>query len=167
MLLSRTRCVAATFSIAVLLPAGARADHWRQTADPQVVQALTHLAAIYGQYCQAGNPQACQAYQAVQREGAAMLNAGYDCRVAGNHQACAYYQSAYQRLTGTYRQVQQMVSMGSMQRPMAPSGVNPLGSSHQERMGTIQRWGQERMQWGQQRMQQMDQSHQRFMQTLR
>ncbi len=167
MFFSRTRCAAAAFCLAALFPVGASADHWRQTADPQVVQALTHLSAIYGQYCQAGNPQACQAYQAVQQEGTAMLNAGYDCRVGGNQQACTYYHQAYQRLSNTYQQVQQMVAMGSMRQPMAPSGGNPMGSTHQERMGAIHRWGQERTQWSQQRMQQMDQSHQRFMQTLR
>ncbi|GGE24428.1 hypothetical protein SAMN05421774_10847 [Gemmobacter megaterium] len=137
------------------------ADHWRQTADPQVVQALSELAMVYGTYCQMGNPQACQAHQAVQQEGLAMLNAGYDCQVQGNQQACAYYQNAYGQLVNTYQQVQGMV-----QQPMAP-GVNPLGATHGERMGAIQQWGQDRMQWGQDRMRQMDADHERFMQTLR
>ena len=158
---------AAALALAMSFPVSSAADHWMQTADPQVVMALNQLAMSYAQHCQMGNPQACQAYQSVQQQGAAMLNAGYDCQVAGNPQACAYYQHAYGQLATAWQQVQQAMTMGAMQQPMAPSGGNPLGATHQERMGAIQQWGQERMQWGQQRMDQMEQNHQRFMQTLR
>lgn len=158
--------VLAITGLAMATPAAA--DHWRQTADPQVVQALNELAWVYGGYCQQGMPAGCQALQAVQQDGTMMLNAGYDCRVMGNAQACGYYQQAYGVLAQSHAQVAQMLQQGAMQQPMAPAGgVNPLGATHAERMGTIAQWGQERLQWGANQSARMDANHQRFMEMIR
>ncbi len=145
----------------------AAADHWRQTADPQVVQALNELSWVYGTHCQQGMPAACQALQSVQQEGMMMLNAGYDCQVMQIPQACGYYQQAYGMLAQTHAQVAQMLQQGAM--PMAPAagGVNPLGATHAERMGAIAQWGQERQQWGANQSARMDANHQRFMEMIR
>jgi hypothetical protein len=173
--------------IALSCAAPAAADHWRQTADPQVVQALEQLVQVYGGFCQQGNQQACQMAQTVQGYGIAMLNAGYDCQMQGNQQACAYYQNAYGMLSQTYAETARaMGQFGGMQpgqggqppqygvpqgqwgmpQPGA-GGVNPLGQTHEERMQAIQNWGNDRTQWHQNRMQQMDRSHEAFMNTLR
>lgn len=163
----RLRLLAITLTGLAFAGPGA-ADHWTATADPQVVQALNELAWVYGSYCQQGNPQACQALQAVQQQGGMMLNAGYDCQMQGNPQACQYYQQAYGVLAATHGQVAQAMSMGQMQQPASGmGGVNPLGATHADRMNTIQQWGQDRANWAANRSIQMDQQHQQFMQQLR
>lgn len=159
----RQGVIAATvMSAALALPASA--DHWMQTADPNVVQALNELVLVYGGYCQQGNPQACQMVQSVQAHGGAMLNAGYECQVSGNQQACAYYRQAYGMLEQTYMQTTAALRHGQIVRY---GGGNPLGATHAERMQAIQNWGQERLQWGQRQSDMMDRSHESFMRTLR
>lgn len=165
MSISKHSLVAGLISLSLAAPVAA--DHWMATADPQVVQALNELVWVYGSYCQQGQPQACQAAQAVQQQGGMMLNAGYDCQVKGDPNACQFYQQAYGMLAATHGQVQQAMMMGQMQQPAPSPGVTPLGATHADRMNAIQQWGQDRTQWSQQRSLQMDAQHQRFMETLR
>jgi len=160
------RSLFALAAMSAVLAPPAYADHWMQTADPQVVQALNELAYVYGSYCQQGNPQACQMVQSIQQHGGQMLNAGYDCQVNRNQQACAWYQTSYQMLSQTYAQTQQALAQAQMQAP-AGGGMNPLGNTHEQRMQSIHQWGQDRLQWGQQQGQMMDQRHEQFMRTLR
>ncbi|MDO9526761.1 MAG: hypothetical protein Q7J57_14690 [Gemmobacter sp.] len=152
------------------VPFRAGADHWRQTADPQVVQALNELVQIHGGLCQQGNPQACQMLQSVQSHGSMMLNAGYDCQTQGNAQACAWYQQAYAMLSQTYAQTQQAMMQGQFSAAQTGAqygGGQMPGSTHEDRMRQIQNWGQERLQWGADSSARMDRQHQQFMQTLR
>jgi hypothetical protein len=154
------------FALLSCLATPAAADHWKQTADPQVVQALNELLSVYGGYCQQGNPQACAMMQSVQSHGMQMLNASYDCKAQGNQQACNWYGQAYQALSSTYSQMQTAMNQG--QFAAAPrTDPNPLGSTHQERMQSIQQWGQERLQWGADHSKAMDDNHAKFMERLR
>ena len=154
---------AAALSLAAFTPAAA--DHWRATADPQVLQALSDLASFYGQYCQTGAQVACDAYQGLQQAGTALLNASYDCKVEGDQQACGEYQTGYDNLATAYQKAQQLMAGGGTQP--SGGGVNPLGETHQDRMRAIQQWGQDRTQWGQQQMRQADQNHQNFLNSIR
>lgn len=162
----KTRLLLAAAAVSGALAHDAHADHWMQTADPQVVQALNELAQVYGSYCQQGNPQACEMVSAIQQHGGQMLNAGYECQINRNPQACNWYQTYYQMLSQTYAQTRQALMQAQM-APPAPAGANPLGDTHEQRMQAIQQWGQERLQWGQQQSQIMDQRHEQFMRTLR
>ncbi|MAY87938.1 MAG: hypothetical protein CML02_14620 [Pseudooceanicola sp.] len=155
-----------SLALALVIASPATADHWMQTADPPVVQALNELAMVYGNACQMGNQQACWMAQNVQSQGGMMLNAGYECQVNGNPQACAFYQNAYAQLSQAYAATQQAMTQGQKQQP-APGYGGQMGTTHAERMQQIQNWGQERLQWGQQQQQMMDRNHERFMETLR
>lgn len=159
------RSLAAGLALAVATIHPAAADHWMQTADPQVIQALNELSQVYGSYCQQGNPQACQMVSSIQAHAGQMLNAGYDCQVRRNQQACAWYQQYYQQLSQTYASTQQAMAQAQLTPPA--TGVNPMGATHEQRMQNIQQWGQDRLQWGQQSSAALDRSHAEFMQRLR
>lgn len=160
----RVRVTLASILVAIASCSPTLADHWTQTADPQVLQALGELTGLYGSYCQQGNPAACQMMDAVQQHGSQMLNAGYECQMNGNQQACYFYNSAYQSLEQAYVNAQQSLMQGQYQHP--PSYYDD-GTTHAQRMEQIHSWGQQRLDWGAQHSQMMDQSHERFMQTLR
>ena len=155
--------LAATLAISLGLLGTASADHWMQTADPQVLQALNELQGFYGSYCQAGSADGCQMVQMVEQHGMQMLNAGYECQMNGNQQACQFYAFAYQQLEQTYYAAQQQLAQQQVQNPSAGYAA----TDHWQRMEQIQNWGQQRLDWGNQQSQMMDDSHQRFMQTLR
>ena len=156
------RLVAAT-ALAAGLSAPAAADHWMQTADPQVVQALNEMIQVYGSGCQMGNPQACQMMQIIQQQGGTMLNAGYECQMNGNPQACQFYQYSYNSLEQAYYATHQAMTQGQL----APVQPGYSGSTHAQRMQEIHNWGQQRLQWGRQQQQMMDQNHQQFLEYLR
>lgn len=156
--------LAAVMACALSAPLATRADHWMQTADPQVLQALNDLIGVYGNACQMGNPQACQVTQNIQQTGGMMLNAGYECQVNGNPQACQFYQQAYGQLEQTYTATQQAMMSGQVQA--APQGYGD-GSTHAQRMQQIHNWGQQRLEWGRQQQQMMDNNHQQFLDYLR
>lgn len=145
-------------------PMAARANHWMQTADPQVLQALNELMMVYGNACQMGNPQACQVTQAIQQSGAMMLNAGHQCRTTGDPQACQFYNYAYGQLEQTYMATQQAMMAGQVQA--APQGYG-AGTTHAQRMQQIHNWGQQRLDIGRQNQQILDNNHARFMEYLR
>lgn len=148
-----------------LVPGTATANnHWMQSADPQVLQALNELMMVYGSACQTGNPQACQMVQNVQHQGGMMLNAGHECRVNGNPQACQFYQYSYGQLEQAYAATQQAMMQGRFQ---APQPGYSDGTTHAQRMQQIQNWGQQRLEWGRQQQQMVDQNHQQFMDYLR
>lgn len=141
------------------------ADHWRQTADPQVVQALNELMQVYGYYCSNGDQYACNSANNVYQSGLAMLNAGYDCQVQGNSQACQYYQGAYSDLSTAYGQINQTIPQQQYSDLM--NSGNPLGATHADRMDNIATWGQDRLDWGATQGAISDTNHDAFMQTLR
>jgi hypothetical protein len=122
------------------------ADHWMQTADPVVVQALNEVAQVYGYYCNQGDQNACQLANNVYQSGTAMLMAGYDCQMQGMQDACQYYNAAFGELSMVYGQITQ--TMPQQQYQDVLSGGNVLGATHDERMGNIAAWGQERIEWG-------------------
>lgn len=153
----------AALALTLAAPA-ARANHWMQTADPQVLQALNELVMVYGNACQMGNPQACQVTQSIQQSGSMMLNAGYECQVNGNPQACQFYNHAYGQLEQTYMATQQAMMAGQVQA--APQGYG-TGTTHAQRMQQIHNWGQQRLEWGRQQQQMMDNNHQQFLEYLR
>jgi hypothetical protein len=153
----------ASVAISICLSGVATADHWLQTADPAVVQALNEMVQVYGGVCQQGNPQGCQAMQYVQQLGGQMLNAGYECQTAGNQQACQFYQQAYNQLEQDYYATQQAVNQGQF----AAQQPGYDGSTHAERMQEIHNWGQQRLDWGRQQGAINDQNHQKFLEYLR
>lgn len=140
----------------------ARANHYLQTADPQAVQAINEILQALTQGCQAGNGNACGMIPIFQQQAHAMLLAGYDCQAEGNQQACAMYQNNIWQLQQAYQTVAQAVQSGAL---FAPSGgaVNPLGSTHAQRMQNIHSWGQQRLDYGRQSQAILDQRHQQFM----
>ena len=149
----------------LLVPGTATAtNHWMQSADPQVLQALNELVMVYGNACQNGNPQACQMVQNVQQQGGTMLNAGYECQANGNQQACQFYQYSYGQLEQAYTATQQAMMQGQFQ---APQPGYSDGTTHAQRMQQIQNWGQQRLEWGRQQQQMSDRNHQQFMENLR
>ncbi len=160
----RLFALAALASLMVWASPAARANHWMQTADPQVVQALNELIMVYGNACQMGNPQACQVTQSLQQNGSMMLNAGYECQNTGNPQACNFYNQAYGQLEQTYMATQQAMMAGQVQA--APQGYGN-GTTHAQRMQQIHNWGQQRLEWGRQQQQMMDNNHQQFLEYLR
>ena len=158
--------IAATVALLTGAFAGvAQADHWRQTADPQVVQALNELMQVYNYYCNSGDQYACNSANNVYQSGLALLNAGYDCQAMNNRQACQYYEGSYNELAMAYNQINQVVPQ-QQYADLVNSG-NPLGGTHGERMDTIAAWGQDRLDWGTTQGALMDSNHDAFMQTLR
>lgn len=157
---------AAVLGAAVAAGTPARADHFMATADPAVVQGINEIVMLYGQACRIGYGDACQMAQMAQQQGYAMLNAGYDCQLRGIPQACGYYRQTYATMSNQLGQLRQ-AQTGGMIGQASGAGVDPLGATHQERMSTIEAWGQSRLQWGQQQSQLMDQRHDAFMETLR
>ncbi|TFL18253.1 hypothetical protein [Jannaschia formosa] len=158
-------------ALAAAGPKPAAADHYMQTADPQVVQAIQEIVWALGQGCNAGNAGACQAIPMAQQQAHMMLSAGYDCRMQNDPQACQFYQANLQQLQQSYQQVAQAMQTGALMQPqggMGGGGAMPgMGSTHEERMQQIHNWGQQRLEWGRQNQTIMDNSHQRFLETLR
>ena len=142
----------------------AQSNHWMQTADPQVLQALNELISVFGNACQNGAQQACQMVQNVQQQGGMMLNAGYECQTSNNAQACQFYQYSYGQLEQAYYATQQAVAQGQF---AAPQPGYSDGTTHAQRMQQIQNWGEERLEWGRQQQQMVDQNHQQFLEYLR
>ncbi|WP_123642413.1 hypothetical protein [Histidinibacterium lentulum] len=150
-----------TLKLAAIALAGlgtaASADHYMQSADPQVVGMINTIVGMYQQGCQMGNPMGCELAQMAMSEGHYLLNAGYEC-MRGNQEACWFYQQGTQAAYNNMMQMQQAQLGG---------GGNPLGATHEERMTNIHNWGQSRLEWGNQQSAIMDQRHEQFMQTLR
>ena len=158
----RAKVIAALFAV-IASGSTVGANHWMQTADPQVVQALNELVSVYGSACQYGNQQACQMANLVQQQGAVMLNAGYECQANGNPQACQFYQYSYGQLEQAYYATQQAINQGRFQAQQP--GYD--SSTHAQRMQQIHNWGQQRLEWGRQQQSIMDQNHQQFMDYIR
>lgn len=125
----------------------AQADHWMQTADPQVVMALNQMIETYSYFCSSGNQIGCQLMQQTNQAGAMMLNAGYDCQMNRDQQACNFYQQSLMQLQQAYMGLNN--ALGAQQFNQIAS-ANPLGATHAERMEAISNWGQERLEWGRQ-----------------
>jgi hypothetical protein len=147
---------------AIMVSAPAMADHWRQTADPQLVVMFEQLMSFYAMNCQMGDQNACLGYEAAGQQGIAMLNASYDCVAANNQMACNFYQQSAQQLMGATQQVQQFMGGG-----LDPSAVNPLGATHQDRMANIEAWGAQNTANWQDRMTTMDTNHNAFIDMIR
>ncbi len=137
----------AALVLSIPLCGAAQADHYLQTADPQVVQAINELIQVYGGACQQGHQQACNIAQLIQQQGGMMLNAGYDCQTQSNQQACVFYRQAYGQMEQTYYQTQQAINEG---RFGAGSANNYSQYDHSQRMQEIHNWGQQRLEWGRQ-----------------
>lgn len=133
-------------SLALLLTLVApavQADHWRQTADPQLITAIDYMVSTYGQYCQGGMQMACQLQAEASQVGYAALNASYDCMAMGNPMACDYYQQAGWSLINSAQGLYQTMTGGTAQTMPAP-GYDPgnvLGPTHDARMANIEAWG--------------------------
>lgn len=158
----RRLSAAATAALLTIAPP-ALSNHWMQTADPQVLQAIDEMVAVYGSSCQMGNPQGCQALQYIQQTAGTMLDAGYQCQTMSNAQACAYYQQAYSVLEQAYIATSQAVMQGQMMN--AQPGYS--AQSHAQRMNEIHQWGQQSLAIGRQNQQILDQRHDQFMEYLR
>ena len=143
--------------LAVAAPA--KADHWMQTADPQVLSALNQLGSAFGQLCQRGNQQYCMAYNQLDMHGRQMLNAGYECQVNGNQQACWFYQESYNGLSQTWAAYQQGIA-----NAQASAGQSPMaGMNHQQRQQFLQNNFNRIMEQGRQNSQLLDQRHQQWL----
>lgn len=146
---------------------GANANHYMQTADPQVVQAINEIIYALGQGCSAGNMNACNMVPIAQQQAHAMLAAGYDCQAQGNPQACQFYQQNLWQLQEAYQQVSYAAQTGSLYQPTGGAQqVNPLGETHAQRMQNIHNWGQQRLEYGRQSQQLLDQRHEQFMKNF-
>lgn len=144
---------AAVLALAAIGGTAASADHYMQTADPQVVQGLSTIIALYEQQCMMGNPQGCQGVTLAQQEAHTLLLAGYDCR-AGVQGACPFYQNGVQVLGNVLAQIQ------AAQVPVDPY------QRHSERMDDIRRWGESRLAIGDQNMALMQQRHESFLNNV-
>lgn len=152
--------------VALGLNGPATADHYFQTADPQVVQAINEIVFALGQGCNVGNAQACNAIPLIQQQAHAMLSAGYDCQTQGNQQACSFYQQNLWQLQEAYTQVQMAAQQGHlMQQYGAPS--QGMGLTHEQRMQLIHNFGAQNTANFNQRMQQTDRNHQQFIDMIR
>lgn len=148
------------------LGAPAAADHYYQTADPQVVQAINEMVYALGQGCNAGNAQACQAVPLLQQQAHFMLSAGYDCVAQGNQQACAFYQQQIWQLQEAYQQVSFAVQQGYLMRPYGQPSAG-MGLTHEQRMQQIHNFGVQNRLNFQNRMATMDANHQQFLDYIR
>ncbi|MCC5973228.1 MAG: hypothetical protein JJT81_04165 [Rubellimicrobium sp.] len=157
-----SRLAAAMFAVVALGPQGLAADHWRQTADPQVVMMMEQVNSIYHFHCQQGNPAACQALPMIQQLTQETLDASWFCVAEGNMNACQYYQNSAMQLSQVYMQLTQ----AGQSQMGAGSGFNPLGETHADRMNAIQQFGQQNMDNFNDRMRQMDLQHEQFMSTI-
>jgi hypothetical protein len=150
----------------VCLAAGdLRAEHYFQTADPQLLQAVNEMIYVLGQGCQVGNALACQAIPDAQHTAHVMFSAGYDCQTQGNRAACDFYRQNIAKVEQMYGIVAQAHQTGALYQPSAGAGgmVNPLGETHEDRMQQIHNWGQERLDFGVQSQAILDQRHADFM----
>lgn len=148
--------VAACFTAA---PAQAQSGGYQP--DPQVVGALNEMIYTAGLMCQSGDQQACWSMNYLQQFGNQMMQAGAACQ-AGNNEGCYFYQQAYGELSQGYQMMQQQMAMAqSMQVPQG------YGTTHQQRMQAIQDFGAANTAAWQQRQQLNDQSHQRFIESIR
>ena len=153
--------------IGVVLPSSkASAEHYYQTADPQVLQAINEIITVVGQACNMGNPRACNAIPMMQQQAHFMLSAGYDCQVGGNMQACQFYQQNLYQLQAAYQQTSMALQSGRLMQNYGGGGSG-MGMSHAERMQQIHNWGQQRLEYGRQVSSQMDSSHQQFLEMIR
>lgn len=151
----RTALATATLALG-LGSAPAKADHWMQTADPQVLSVLGTLGNAFGQACQAGSQQHCVAYQELDRQGVQMLNAGYECQVNGTQQACWFYQEQYAGLSQIWGIYQQSLAQASASSPMA-------GMNHQQRQQFLQNNFNRIMQQGRENSALLDRRHQQWL----
>ena len=154
--------------MALCTTTGAQANHYMQTADPQVVQAINEIIFALGQGCSAGNMNACNMVPLAQEQAHAMLVAGYDCQAQGNPQACQFYQQNLWQLQEAYQQVAYAAQTGLLYQPSGggQAGANPLGQTHAQRMQIIDICGQQRLEYGRQSHQLLDQRHEQFMKNF-
>ena len=138
----------------------ASANHYLQTADPQVVGAINEMVTVLGQACNMGNGPACNAIPMLQQQAHIMLSAGYDCQY-GQQQACAFYNQNYQQLAEAYQQT--IFAFQSGYLTQNTGGGAGMGMSHAQRMQQIHDWGQQRLDYGRQSQAILDQSHANFM----
>lgn len=141
----------------------ASANHYLQSADPQVVGAINEIIMVLGQSCNIGNAAACNAIPLAQQEAHAMLLSGYDCQT-GNAQACGFYQQNVYQLEQTYNQVATALQSGWLSQNTGGAGA---GLSHADRMAQIHQWGRDRLEYGRQSQAILDANHDRFMEYLR
>ncbi|MDB2407095.1 hypothetical protein N9W17_01005 [Jannaschia sp.] len=155
-------------ALAVVSPQ-AKADHYLQTADPQVVQTIQEIVGALGQGCNAGNAGACQSLPSFQQQAHFMLSAGYDCRASNDPQACQTYQAFLPQLQQAYQQVSYLWQSGQLMQPsgFAGGGGAGMGLTHAQRMQQIHDMGRQSTQNWRQNQQIMDNRHEQFMQTLR
>jgi hypothetical protein len=149
----------------LISPAPAQADHWRQTADPQLVQMIDVVLMTYQGYCMQGYSDACTIMQSMQADAGVILNASYDCVVRQNPQACQYYQSGAQQVQQVYFQLSQSNVAVAPQPGYDPN--NPLGATHMDRMNNIEAFGQQNLQNYYDRGHQSDIRQQQFINMIR
>ena len=147
-------------------PQAAVADHYMQTADPQVVQAVQEIVRALGQGCNAGNTTACKAIPRAQQQAHIMLSAGHDCQYGGQPQACQFYQANIFQLQQAYQQVSMAMQSGALMTYRGGGGAR-AGLSHAQRMQQIHDWGQQRLDYGAQSQALLDNNHAQFMEMLR
>lgn len=142
-----------------------KANHYYETADPGVVQAINEMIMVLGQGCNAGNAPACNSIPLLQQQAHLMLSAGYECNY-GNPQACSFYQQNLWQLNEAYQQLSYAVQQGRMTTPYGQPTTG-MGLSHAERMQAIHNFGvQNRINFNN-RMSTMDANHQRFLEMIR
>lgn len=119
---------------------------------------LQQLSLVFGNLCQMGNPQGCQASQYVQQGANYLQQAGMACQ-QGNPQACQAYQQGAAEVHANYMQVaQQLQAAGYGGGGDGGNGgyVDPLGQTHEQRMQAIQNFGAQNTQNFNNRMAAMD-----------
>lgn len=139
------------------------ANHYMQTADPQVVEMINGIIGALGEGCNMGNAMACNAIPMAQQQAHMMLVAGYDCSY-GNQQACGFYQQNVFQLQQAYSQVAAAYNSGQLFQNTGGGGAQ---LSHADRMQQIHDWGQQRLEFGRQSQALLDNNHAQFMEMLR
>ncbi len=155
------RAIGLSLVLAAGLASPAAAQQWTQGTDPQVASAFNQMIGTYGYYCQAGNPQACQAVNYLQQQANLMMQSGYQCQM-GDQQACNAYNQGYMQLSQDWQSFQMEVAQTNQQVPYGYDGM-----THEQRMQAIHDFGvQNRQNWEAQQ-QLNDANHQRFLEMLR
>lgn len=125
--------------------------------DPQIM--LQQMGQATQQWCQMGDQAACRFPQDMMARSQYLQRAGAYCQ-QGWQEACGAYQQQAQEVGMMYQ------SFAAAMQAQAGT-ANPMGATHEQRMGYIQQWGAQNTQNFNDRMRAMDDAHQRYMSTLR
>jgi hypothetical protein len=159
------KTIAFAVAVATLGMTEAKANHYMQTADPQVVNAINEMIGALSQGCNYGNSAACNAVVLLQQQAHFMLSAGYDCSQRGDQQACAFYNQNYGQLEQAYNELSMIMQNGGLVQNTG--GGQGMGLTHEQRMQQIHDFGAQNTANFQARQATMDQNHQNFLATIR